>query len=152
MSRAAVALAVAACLLPPFSARAQEEPSLSVTAQVDKTEVRQNEKLIFSITIAGTRKTTPKVELASLTGFKILATGQNQRIQIREGQAQQALMLSYTLAPTTAGTHTLGAVKVEYEGKVYETQPIEIQVLEADKAPESEPESELEIPEGGLIL
>ena len=103
---------------------------LSVAAQVDKTEVATGQPLLFSITIAGQLQETPKVDLTSFEGFQIVATAQSQQIQIERGQMRQALTLTYTLAPTTPGTHTLGPVKVEYQGEVYETKPIEVKVVE----------------------
>lgn len=103
---------------------------LSVAAQVDKSEVATGQPLLFSVTIAGQLQETPKVDLTSFEGFQIVATAQSQQIQIESGRIRQALTLTYTLAPTTPGSHTLGPVKVEYQGQVYETQPIEVKVVE----------------------
>lgn len=139
-----------------LSGAAHAAENLSVAAQVDKKEVRPGERLTFSVTIAGSLKETPKVHLSSFDGFQVLATGQSQQIQILDGRMQQSLTLTYTLAPVSPGTHTLGPVKVEYGAQVYETQPVEVTVAGAPAGPEpeSEPQPEPAHPElkGGVIL
>ena len=130
---------------------------LNVGAQVDKTEVATGQALTFSIMISGPIKETPKVQLTSFQGFQVVSTGQSQQIQIQGGQTRQALTLTYTLAPTEPGTHLLGPVKVEYRGQTYETQPIEVKVVQGparNKTPQpSEPETPKEPRlEGGVVL
>ncbi len=129
---------------------------LRVGAQVDKKEVPSGDLLIFSITLAGSIRETPKVQLMAFEGFKIVSTGQSQSLQIRSGQVYSTLVLSYTLAPTAPGTHTLGPVKIQYHGKEYETQPIEVTVVKRppknEPEPNREPLSEQPELEGGVIL
>ena len=122
---------------------------LSIGSAVDKTEVTTGQPLTFSITIAGPIKETPKVQLTSFDGFQILSTGQSHQIQIQSGQIRQTLVLTYALAPTTPGTHTLGPVKVEYKGHTYQTQPIEVKVVPRSQEQEPSPEPRLE---GGVTL
>jgi uncharacterized protein (DUF58 family) len=127
---------------------ADPQAQVSVEARVDKTEVTQAETLVFSVSIAGALQASPKVTLANWEGFEVISTGQSQQIQMNAGQAMQALTLHYTLAPIEAGTHTVGPVKVEYEGQVFETQPIEIQVSEQS---ESEPDPVPDLRGGPLL-
>lgn len=121
------------------------EEELTVAAQVDKGEVKQGEVLTYSITIAGSIQETPKVHLTAFEGFRVVSTGQSQQIQVAAGGAKLTLTLRYSLAPTAVGTHTLGPVKVEYRGQVYQTQPIEVRV-------ERPSQEELPQLEGGVIL
>ena len=128
---------------------------LVVGAHVDKTEVATGETLTFRITVMGPIQVSPKVQLTSFEGFEVISTGQSQQIQIRRGQTETTLILSYLLAPVTPGTHTLGPVKVEFQGKVYETKPIEIKVIAGKKGEEPKVESkpsEKPLLEGGVIL
>lgn len=133
---------------------------LKVGAQVDKKQVPAGEPFTFSITIAGSIQETPKVHLTAFDGFEILSTGQSQSLQIRSGQVNSTLTLLYTLAPTAPGTHTLGPVKIEYQGKEYQTPPIEVTVLPGrgpprkrpQRRPEPTPEEESLPLEGGTIL
>jgi hypothetical protein len=123
------------------------EEELRVGAQVDRTEVTTGQVLTYSITIAGPLKETPKVELNRFEGFQVVSTGQSQQIRVNQSQIEQALTLTYSLAPTEPGTHTLGPVKVEYQGKVYETQPIEVKVVEGSPKQKKVPQLE-----GGVVL
>jgi len=124
---------------------------LKVAAQVDKTEVSTGQTLIYAVTIAGSIKTTPKIELTSFDGFQVISKGQSQSFQVRSGQAQSVLTLTYTLAPIEPGTHTLGPVKVEYQGQQYQTAPIEIKVV---PGPAREPGRRPGAPrlDGGVVL
>ncbi|MCM8812162.1 MAG: BatD family protein [Candidatus Omnitrophica bacterium] len=130
---------------------------LGVHAQVDKTEVATGDVLAFSVTIAGAFKQPPRVELKSFEGFDVVGTRQAQQIQIHGGKALQALTLIYTLAPKEVGTHVLGPVKVEYEGQVYETQPIEVKVVKGSEPRREEKSKRSEkrrMPrlQGGVVL
>ncbi len=121
-------------LTPAFSAE-----ELRVGAQVDRTEVATGQVLTYSITIAGPIQEPPKVELNRFEGFQVVSTGQSQQIQVGPRRTEQALTLTYSLAPTAPGTHTLGPVKVEYQGKTYETHPIVVKVVEGPAVPERGP-------------
>lgn len=132
-------------LSPSFAAE-----DLKVGAQVDRNEVPAGERLTFSVTIAGPIRETPKIQLTTFEGFQVLSTGQSQSLQIRSGEVHSTLMLTYTLAPTAPGTHLLGPVKIEYQGKEYQTQPIEIKVVESKREPL--PEKQEPQLEGGVIL
>ncbi|MBI3318939.1 MAG: BatD family protein [Candidatus Omnitrophica bacterium] len=134
-------------LLSLFSSPAFAE-ELTVGAQVDKSELHIGEKLTFSVTIAGPLRQPPKVHLTGFRGFRVVSSGQSQQIEAGAGQVRQSLTLNYTLAPTAPGTHTLGPVKVEYQGRTVETQPIEVTVVEGPK----EPRQEVPELEGGVIL
>ena len=119
---------------------------LSVQAQVDRSELKVGETLTFAVTIGGPIREPPKLELTSLEGFQVVSTGQSQQIQMHGNEINQALPLTYVLAPTGAGTYTLGPVKVEYQGRTYETQPIQIKVVGGP------PPRRLPKLEGGVIL
>lgn len=120
-------------------------------AQVDKTEAAAGEKISFSVTITGIARGRPELELGSIEGFQVVSTGQSQEVQIKGGRMKQTFVLTYTLAATSAGTHTLGPVRVKHGGKVYETEPIEIQVTEGPPEPEPAPSRHPQL-EGGVVL
>ena len=114
--------------------------SLVVSSQVDKTRLAEDEPLTFSITIAGPIKTAPRVNIASLEGFQVLSTGQSQQVNVRGGAMQLAVTLHYLLLPAAPGRHRLGPVTVEYEGRRYETSPIEVEVVPSERpAPRAGP-------------
>ena len=118
-----------------------ENAEWTVSAKVNKTRAAVGENLLFSITINGPLPKTPKVQMAPLKGFQVVSTSQSQQIQIQAGKTRQALMLTYVLVPTEPGSLQIGRVTVDVEGKVYETEPIEVNV--------GSPSPELE---GGVVL
>ena len=126
-----------------LASAAQDE--LAVSAQVDKTELAQGEALTYSITIGGPLREDPKVELTAVKGFHIISSGQSHQLSVRAGEVQRSLVLSYLLTPLESGTLSLGPVKVSYQGRVYETQPIQVKVVGRSQAPRPKLE-------GGIIL
>ncbi len=135
-----------------FCGLAFAEADLSVSAQVDKSEVKQGEPLVFQINISGPIRQAPKVQMSSLEGFAVVSSGQSQQIQMRGGEVQQTLVFVYTLVPTEAGDRTLGPVKVEVQGKSYETQPIQVKVLPGPAPKSNRPAPRPPKLEGEVIL
>ena len=138
-----------ACAAPAFSAE-----ELTVSGRVDRSEVRQGEKLLFEITISGPIRESPTIRLDEWKAFRMVSTGQSQQVRMSGGEISQTLVLNYTLVALAAGTQTLGPVKVEYQGKVYETRPVEVKVLPGKKpqTPEKKIKPELPRLEGEVIL
>ena len=127
----------------PLPVSAAEE--VSISARVDKSEVRQGETLTFGITLTGLDQETPKIRMGLLEGFKVVYTGQSQQVQVQAGKVNQAMTVTYTLLALEVGDRTLGPVQVEVQGKKLETRPVKVKVL-----PESAPQQpELE---GEVIL
>ena len=128
---------------------------LSVSAQVDKSEVKQGEPLVFQINIKGPIRQTPKVQINSVEGFTVVSSGQSQQIQMHGSEVHQTLAFIYTLLPTETGDRTLGPVKVEVQGKSYETQPIQVKVLPGSVQPAPKPDRSAPRPpklEGEVML
>ena len=120
-----LAMTTAAFLPAVFAAEAE----LSVSVQVDKSEINQGERLLFQINIAGPIRQAPKIQMSSWDGFKVVSTGQSQQVQMQGNKIHQTLTFVYTLVATDAGDRTLGPVKVEVQGKSTQTQPIRVKVL-----------------------
>ena len=129
---------------------------LQVAAQVDRTEISQGQVFTYSVTISGSLKESPKVQMDGFQALQVVATGQSHQIRVEKGQPRQTLVLNYTLAPTQTGTYRLGPVQVEYQGQIYETQPIEVRVTAgpSKKEPSTPAPAPIRKPrlEGGTIL
>ncbi len=119
---------------------------LTVQAKVDKTEAAQGEKLLFSVTVSGNIRQSPEIELGKLEGFQVVSSDQAQQIEVKGGRMTQTFVLTYLLAAAVPGTYVIGPVRVKYQGRVYETQPIQIKVTEG---PAASPRPQLE---GGITL
>ena len=138
-------------LVPALSSAAEEE--VSVSARVDKLEIPVGEKLLFEIVISGPIRGTPQVEIGKLEGFKVVSTGQSQQVRVQSGKVSQTLSLHYTLSAVEAGTRTLGPVKVEIQGKQFETRPVEVKVVPGPvEPPEEKASPQPERAEGEVIL
>ena len=111
------------------------EEEVSVSARVDRSEVPVGEKLLFEIVISGPIRETPKVQIEKLEGFKVVSTGQSQQVRVQSGKVSQTLLLSYTLLAAEAGTRMLGPVKVEVQGRKFETRPVEVKVTPGPAEP-----------------
>ena len=131
-----------------------DEP-LKVAAHVDKTEVPVGGILMYSVSIAGAAVRPPAV-LASFEGFKIVSQAQSESVQVHSGKTATLLTLRYALMPTASGKQVLGSVRVEYQGKTYKTNPIEITVLPgqapAEPSEKSSPDRGAPRIEGGVTL
>ena len=135
------AAAIACSLFVPLPVSASEE--LSVSAQVDKSEVRQGEILLFEITLAGLNQETPKIQMGPPEGFKVVSTGQSQQVRVQAGKVSQTLTVSYTLLALEPGDRALGPVQVEIQGKKLETRPVHVKVLPGNAPPEPELKGEV---------
>ncbi|MBI4314282.1 MAG: BatD family protein [Candidatus Omnitrophica bacterium] len=107
---------------------------LAVSSRVDKIKVSVGEPLTFSVTITGPVKTTPRVDIGSFEGFHLMTTGQSQQVDIRQGQMQLAVTLQYLLVAEQPGTHKLGPVTVEHEGKRYTAPFVQVEVAGSAQA------------------
>ena len=113
------------------------EPQITVSSQVDKTQVAAGEPITFSVTIAGPLATEPKVTLPSFEGFRVVSTGQSQSVRWQGGVQQRSVTLQYLLLPAEAGKYTLGPVVVEHDGQTYKTTPIAVEVTDEEAGPHS---------------
>jgi hypothetical protein len=102
--------AVSAVLLSAFAAIvcAQE---LTVTAGVDRAQVRENESFTYSVRAEGRVRGEPDVSVLE-QDFDILTRTSNTRIQIVNGQTQQVAEWVYQLMPRRAGQFTLPPAEV----------------------------------------
>lgn len=135
-----------AAVLVVLSGPVHAEDELTLQARVDKTEVAVGEKFLFSVTISGPMQGSPELKMGSFEGFEVVSTAQSQQVELRGRKMEQTLVLTYTLAAKAPGARALKPVRVEYQGRVYDTQPIEIHVKEGPVHSERPPL------EGGFIL
>lgn len=128
---------------------------VKIETSVDKNTIKQNETLVFSVKISGDINSSPKINLPDINkDFQILSTSQWQRIALQNEESALVINFQYILLPRREGKVTIGSVEVRYKKEVYKTDPIEIEVLPAEKnsIPES-PQKEIpELEEEGTII
>lgn len=99
-------------------------------ASVDRTTVGQYDRFQVYFTFNGSDINAVKdFRPPNFSGFRILSgPNQSTSMQIINGKVSASLSFVYILQPTGIGDFTIGAASVEYSGKTYKTNPINIKV------------------------
>lgn len=113
---------------------------LNLVASVNKTEVGLGEPLLLTVSVEGENiGQIPSPQLPALPDFDIggTSTSQSTNIQMVGGKVirRQFINYIYTLYPRETGKAVILPCKLEFEGETYETQPIEIQVVQGTTSP-----------------
>jgi hypothetical protein len=115
-----------------------------VEASVDSTTVGEGEQLSLTIKVSSEDEldiAAPQVP--SMDGLNLLNTSASQFVNRRmvagpsgmEFQTQRSVVYTYTLMPTRKGRLQIPPFEVVIDGKVYNTKPILVTVVEAGSAP-----------------
>ncbi len=131
-----------------FSLGQLNAQTVSISTSVNKTVTRVNEQIELKV-IINTNQMNQRFnpQLPALDGFELLRSrsGSSQNIQIINGKVQAAISYPFYLIPKREGDFVIGPVKIQHQGKVFESKPINIKVLKEDaqipsKSPENVPE------------
>ena len=95
---------------------------IQVTAQVDKTNLTLDDELTLTILVRGGTNVRP--QLPSLPAFNVYS--QLQSSSYINGQTQHEFR--YVMMPRMVGNATIGAITVDYQGKTYRTDPIDVHI------------------------
>ena len=122
-----------ALLAAPHAAAAGD---LEFTASVDQTTVGLGEQFQLVLTVRGENMlSVPSPELPPLPDFDVLgrSSSQSTNISIVNGQMRReaSIAFTYALSAKKLGKLTLPPCKLTYQGKDYESQPIEMTVVQA---------------------
>jgi len=124
-------LAVALALLAFVFAGTASADDLAVSARVDKRTVSLNDAVRLSIIVEGTVRQVPTPKLPDLEeSFSVHSSGSSTNFSMINGRVTSSKTWSFELYPKSIGTHTIGSAEVEFDGVVYRTDPIEIEVVE----------------------
>lgn len=107
---------------------------LSFTASVDRTTMQLDEELRLSISISGTGiRGVGNPELPPLKDFEVLgrSSSQSSQFTLVNGRMSSTKTIDnvYTLRPKRTGKLRIGSAQVSFKGSKYETEPIEIEVV-----------------------
>ncbi|MFQ3676047.1 MAG: BatD family protein, partial [Endomicrobiia bacterium] len=106
---------------------------ISISASVDKNVVSLNDQLTLQVVISGNVNNLPNPTLPDLTDFQVYSSGRSQNISIINGQISSTVSFNYILSPRKIGNFTINPVSINYQGKIYQTQPINVQVVQAQQ-------------------
>ncbi|MGB9720370.1 MAG: BatD family protein [bacterium] len=107
---------------------------LNFTATVDRTTVGLGETFTLNVSVSGENISgVPSPKLPDLPDFNVLgrSSSQSTNISFINGKMTQQTTITFihTLSPKKMGKFTIGPCKIDYQGKTYETQSIEIEVV-----------------------
>jgi len=119
-------------LLMPLHAIAQ-----TFTATVDEKTVGDNQQFQISFTISGQNlKGVKNLKPPSFSDFMTLSgPSQSTNIQFINGVQSASYSYSYILRAKRIGVFTVGKASIEFNGKLYETEPIKITVVKGSSLP-----------------
>ncbi|MCK4857885.1 MAG: protein BatD [candidate division Zixibacteria bacterium] len=101
---------------------------VTVTANVDRTELHENETVSFTITIGGDAVDIPDISLPDLPGFTIYSSGTTKNFSYVNGRMETSKQFSFTLLPTRTGILQIPSMSLAIDGKTYTTPTFEITV------------------------
>lgn len=128
---------------------------LNFSASVDRTIVGLGETFTLNVSVSGENTgNIPSPKLPDLLDFNIYgrSTSQSTNISIINGKMVQqgTVNFIYTLSPKIIGKLTIGPCKMDYGGKTYETQTIEIEVVKGvTQAPPAQTQPPVAPPSAG---
>ncbi|MCX5668937.1 MAG: BatD family protein, partial [Candidatus Omnitrophica bacterium] len=103
---------------------------INFEATVDRNKVGLGQSLQLDLTFDGSQN-MPVPELSTIEGFQVRYLGPSTRMSIINGQASSSVTYIYTLLPTKVGTFKIGPFRFEYNGNTYNSNAINIEVLES---------------------
>ena len=126
----AAAAVLAAALGLAAQAAAQD---VSFSAKVDKTSAPVGSPITLILTVAGDLQDVNLQPITVPDAFAIIARSQSTNFALQAGAIQRSTSLSYVLLPRRVGTFKLGPFSIKRAEKMYDTEPVEITVTEAQR-------------------
>jgi len=135
------------------AAESKSDASISVTSSVDKIKVSQDELITFTVEINGAIGKLPEIKLPDLDkDFIVVSTSKQHNISFGSAQGKLAFSLKYLLKAKEVGTFSIEPVIVDYKGKKYKTETINIEVTKSEKPQEDDEKLPIEFEEGEEVI
>jgi len=103
---------------------------INFEATVDRNKVGLGQSLQLNLTFEGSQN-MPILELSTIEGFQVRYLGPSTRMSIINGQTSSSVTYVYTLLPTKVGAFRIGPFRFEHNGNTYNSNTINIEVLES---------------------
>jgi hypothetical protein len=101
---------------------------LSVTAEVNKTQVGLDDQVVLAVTVSGPQASLPDPQLPALSNFSVYSSGRSQNISFVNGRVSSSITHTFVLVPRAVGKGLIPPINVSVQGASARTEPIEIQV------------------------
>ena len=108
---------------------------LTISADVDRKEITLDEQTTLTITVSGNVSNIPQPYIPGLNGFTAYSSGRSQNVSIINGQISSSVTFTYILVPNNTGDYALGPFNINYKGKTYSADPVNIKVLPRNSQP-----------------
>ncbi len=104
---------------------------ISIKAVVKPKQASVGRHIQLVVAIEGKANLRNVPQLPDLPDFQVYGGGRSSNFSFINGQVSSTLQFTYVMVPKRAGQFTLGPISIEYKGKTYSTQPIQMTVTGA---------------------
>jgi hypothetical protein len=127
---------------------------ISLTARVNKEKISLDTTLTLTISLRGNFRQTPKIEMPKLDDFEIISNISQSNFNLKAGTVESRSELIYILLPKKEGKLNIGQAKINYQGREYKTEVIQVEVGPPKAGPlkKSPPKKEIPIRKGQEIV
>lgn len=102
---------------------------INFEATVNSNKAGLGQSLELNLTFDGSQN-VPVPEISAIEGFQVRYLGPSTRMSIINGQASSSVTYVYTLLPAKVGVFKIGPFRFEHNGNTYNSNTINIEVLE----------------------
>ena len=104
-----------------------------ITAEVDQTRLTIDEQVILTVTVNGDFLNIPRPDLSQLQNFVVVSSSTSTQVSIVNGKMTSQGVFIYRLQPLEEGNLIIASIEVNIGGQIYQTEPIEIEVVADDR-------------------
>ena len=97
---------------------------ITMTASVDKTNLSLDDELTLTVQITGASGNVLMPQLPSLPAFNVYS----REVSSMNINGQTSTVFRYVMLPRFPTQATIGAIRFTYNGQVYTTQPIQVNI------------------------
>jgi len=113
---------------------------LEISAGVEPNPIELNGQFTLTVTLSGSGASSiSQVDLPQMQSFAaFLGSSSSQSIQLINGTFSSSKSFQYVFQATAVGKFRIETMTVDYDGKSYQTQPIDFEVLPASQGSQSQ--------------
>ncbi len=101
---------------------------ITIDASLNRNEAEVGEAIILSVVISGKAQNLPDPDILVAKELTISSAGRSQKLTIINGVISSSVNLNYILVPKKEGVYTLGPISVNFAGRNYASQKLQINV------------------------
>ncbi len=102
----------------------QAGAQVSLSARVDKTSLALDDELTLTVNVSGVSGNITMPQLPSLPAFNVYS----REVEQSSINGETSLQFRYVMLPRFVGNATIGAVRFNYKGETYQTEPISVRI------------------------